>query len=94
MAAYVYILQCSNGSYFVGSTLNLEKRLEEHLLGIGSSYTRTRLPVKLLYSEEFSDVSKAYLREKQIQGWSRAKREALMAGDFERLKLLSKSKSS
>jgi predicted GIY-YIG superfamily endonuclease len=94
MAAYVYILQCSDGSYYVGSTFNLEKRLEEHLLGAGSAYTRTRLPVKLLYSEEFSDVGKAYLREKQIQGWSRAKREALMAGDFERLKLLSKSKSS
>ncbi len=93
MAAFVYILQCADGSYYVGSTFNLDKRLNEHLEGKGSAYTRTRLPVKMVFTEEFPDVGQAFLREKQIQGWSRAKREALIAGDFEQLKLLAKSKT-
>jgi predicted GIY-YIG superfamily endonuclease len=93
MAAYVYLLQCADGSYYVGSTYNIEKRLSEHLAETGAAYIRTRLPVKLLYSEEYADVGKAFLRKKQLQGWSRAKREALIAGDFEKLKCLSRSKS-
>jgi len=94
MAAFVYILNCSDGSYYVGSTVSIETRLDEHSLGLDSAYTRKRLPVKLLYFEEYADVGKAFLREKQLQGWSRAKKEALIAGDFERLKLLAKSKSN
>lgn len=94
MAAFVYILHCSDGSYFVGNTGTTVYRLDEHALGLESAYTRKRLPVKLLYFEEFADVQKAALREKQLQGWSRAKKEALISGDFEKLKILAKSKSN
>ena len=76
--AYMYILECSDRTLYVGSTRNLEYRLAQHGNGEGSRYTRTRLPVRLLYFEEFDRVSGAYLREKQVQGWGRAKRLALV----------------
>ncbi len=74
----MYILQCSDGSYYTGSTKNLVKRLNEHINGEGSNHTSKRLPVKLIYSEEFEHISLAFYREKQIQGWTRAKKEALI----------------
>ena len=88
--AYMYILECSDLSLYVGSTRDLEHRLAQHCEGEGSHYTRTRLPVKLLYFEEFDRVSDAYLREKQVQGWSRAKRLALAKEQIEKLPGLSK----
>jgi len=78
MKGYMYILECSDGKYYTGSTINLEKRLKEHQTGVGSNYTAKRLPVRLLYYEEFADISLAFYREKRIQGWSRAKKQALM----------------
>ena len=89
--AFVYILQCGDGSYYVGSTRDLERRFVEHASGVGAAYTRTRLPVKLVYAEEFERVDDAYFREKQIQGWSRAKREALIRRSFGELPGLSPS---
>lgn len=89
---FVYILKCSNGSYYTGVTSNLEKRIEEHNTGTYKGYTSTRLPVQLVYSNRFTDVNEAIRSEKQIKGWSRAKKEALIKGDFELLKELSKSK--
>lgn len=65
--AWMYILECGDGSYYVGSTKNLEQRLFQHQEGIGAKYTSIRLPVKLVYSEEYSQVSEAYAREKQVQ---------------------------
>jgi putative endonuclease len=77
----MYILKCSDGSYYTGSTWNLEKRLAEHQTGMGAKHTRKRLPVTLIYCEECERVEDAYQREKQIQGWSRKKKEALIKGD-------------
>ena len=88
--AWMYILECSDGSYYVGSTKDLEYRLSEHQEGKGARYTSRRLPVKLVYSEEYERVSDAYVREKQVQNWSRAKREALISGNEEILPTLAK----
>jgi putative endonuclease len=75
-----YMLRCVDGSYYVGSTRNLDHRMMQHDTGIGSAYTSTRMPVQLVWYEEFDRIDEAYAREKQVQGWSRAKREALIAG--------------
>ena len=82
---FVYVLKCSDESYYTGVTSNLEKRLIEHNSGMFKGYTSTRLPVKLVYSNSFSDVNDAIRAEKQIKGWSRAKKEALIHGDFKSL---------
>jgi putative endonuclease len=79
---YTYILECIDGSYYTGSTWNLEKRLWEHQQGLGARHTAKRLPVKLIYCEETSGIEDAYIREKQIQGWTRKKKEALIASDM------------
>jgi putative endonuclease len=83
--AWMYILECSDGSYYVGSTKNLERRLWEHNEGLGAKYTARRRPVKLAYAAEFASIAEAYEREKQVQGWGRAKREALIRGDYDDL---------
>jgi len=88
--AWMYILECSDGTYYVGSTKDLEYRLSEHQEGKGAKYTSRRLPVKLVYSEEYESIVDAYSREKQIQNWSRAKREALINGEKESLPKLAK----
>ena len=88
--AFVYILLCSDGSYYVGSTRNLEHRVWQHSTGRGSTNTSTRLPIKLAFAQEYDNIGDAYAREKQIQGWSRKKREALIAGEFNDLPRLSK----
>jgi putative endonuclease len=85
-----YLLRCSDGSYYAGSTRNLEHRLEQHASGKGSVYTSTRVPVELVWCMEFERVDEAYAMEKRIQGWSRAKREALIAGEIEALPGLSR----
>ncbi|UOQ90040.1 GIY-YIG nuclease family protein [Agromyces endophyticus] len=85
----MYMLRCSDGTYYVGSTRNLERRLEEHSLGVVPSYTSTRRPVELVFAEEYDRIDDAYAREKQVQGWSRRKREALIRGEFGQLPGLS-----
>ena len=76
--AFTYMLRCSDGSFYVGSTRDLESRLFEHETGLGASYTRRRLPVQLVWFEEHENVGAAFAREKQIQNWGRAKRIALI----------------
>ena len=93
MKAWLYILKCGDGSYYTGSTNNLSLRLAQHQAGEGCAYTRSRLPVELVYSQEFPSEHQAFLRERQVKGWSRAKKEALIHGDFEALVELSKSRS-
>jgi putative endonuclease len=88
--AWMYIPECSDGSYYVGSTKDLEYRLSEHQEGKGAKYTSRRLPVKLVYSEEYDRVVDAYAREKQVQNRSRAKREALIKGKPDMLPKLAK----
>jgi putative endonuclease len=82
---WMYILECSDGSYYVGSTWDLEKRVWEHNQGVGAKYTSRRRPVKLVFAEEFESISEAYQREKQVQGWGRKKREALIEGQIDSL---------
>ena len=92
--ASMYILRCSNDSYYTGSTDDMERRLIEHSEGRGSNYTRKYLPVELVYREDFDSVDEAFSREKQVQNWSRAKKEALIRGDYEHLSELSRSSGS
>ena len=87
---YVYILQCSDSSYYIGYTTNLEQRLKEHNEGAGGHNTRTKRPVKLLYRETFENKHEALKREIQLKQWSRAKKEALIRGDPAKLRELSK----
>lgn len=87
---FMYILRCSDGSFYTGSTVDLERRLEEHRLGVGAYYTAKRLPVELVYFEEYERIDNAFYREKQVQGWSRRKKQALIDGRFEDLPALSK----
>jgi len=82
MAFYVYILCCSDGSYYTGHTDNLEKRMVEHLSGECGGYTSTRLPVELLWSQDCTTREEALSAEQQIKGWSRKKKEAMMRGDW------------
>jgi putative endonuclease len=87
---WMYILECADGSYYVGSTRDLDRRIHQHQEGLGARYTSKRLPVRLVYGEEYERVSDAFFREKQVQGWSRAKREALINGMPELLPALAK----
>ncbi len=81
---FVYILQCADGSYYTGSTPDLEARLAQHQSGyFEKSYTSSRLPVELVWKQEFSTVHDTFACERQINGWSRAKKEALIRGDFD-----------
>ena len=89
LVGYLYILECSDGTYYTGSTKDIELRLQQHQAGEGSSYTKRRLPVKPIYVEEFPRVDEAFYREKQAQGWSRKKKEALIEGRLEALPGLS-----
>ncbi len=82
---FMYILECADGSYYTGSTKNLELRLAQHQSGEGANHTKKRLPVRLVYFEEYQRIDEAFYREKQVQGWSRKKKEALIIGDFDKL---------
>ncbi|HXR45131.1 MAG TPA: GIY-YIG nuclease family protein [Pseudolysinimonas sp.] len=86
----MYILRCGDGSYYVGSTRNIEHRLWQHSTGAGSAYTSKRMPVELVFLQEFDRIDEAYAREKQVQGWSRRKREALIASRIDDLPALSR----
>jgi predicted GIY-YIG superfamily endonuclease len=85
---YTYMLHCSDGSFYVGQTDDLEHRLAQHIAGEGARYTRSRLPVVLVWSAEFEDRFDAKSAEAQIKRWSRAKKKALVDGDFGRLSWL------
>ncbi len=90
---YVYILLCGDDSYYTGITNSLERRVEEHVNGYSEPfYTHNRQPVKVVYSEIFQWVEDAIKREKQIKGWTRNKKEALISQNFKLLKQLSKKK--
>ena len=90
---YVYILKCADDTYYVGLTSRIQERFIEHQTGKHpESYTNSRRPVVLVFYAEFSDVRVAISREKQIKRWSRAKKEALIEGEFEELVNLAKKK--
>lgn len=88
---YVYIIQCSDNSYYTGVTNDLERRLWEHETGYNEKcYTYSRRPLILKYYEHYHDINNAIAREKQLKGWSRKKKEALFREDWDELKRLSK----
>ena len=93
MKGYMYILQCRNWYYYVGSTSDLKKRLKEHQDGIGANFTRKYSPVKLVYYEEYERIEDAFEREKQVQRWSRKKKEALIYGFHSDLNLYASCKN-
>ncbi len=90
-SAFMYILECADGSYYTGSTKDLERRLYEHQNALGANYIKRRLPVKLVYYEEYSRIDEAFYREKQVQGWSHNKKKALIEGCSNDLPLLSRN---
>ncbi len=90
---YVYILRCADDSFYVGSAQDLDARVKAHNDGRGASYTFKHRPVGLVYSEAFPSEDMAVTRERQLKRWTRAKKKALIAGDLERLKRLSKRRS-
>jgi putative endonuclease len=86
---FVYIVKCSDDSYYTGITNNLDRRLAEHNSGINPEcYTATRRPVELVFAFEFKYVDKAIDFEKQVKGWSRKKKEAIIRDNWEALKEL------
>ena len=92
--AYVYMLKCSDGSYYIGSTrVSLETRFAEHVTGRFGGYTASRRPLSLVWFQEFSEITDAIAAERQLKGWSRAKKKALVDGDFSRVSLLAKRRS-
>ncbi|MEO6130888.1 MAG: GIY-YIG nuclease family protein [Saprospiraceae bacterium] len=89
MKGYLYILECSNGFYYTGSTIDIAERFLQHQNGEGSNFTWKHLPVKIIHVEIFESIDLAFNREKQIQGWSRKKKEALISENLKVLKRLS-----
>jgi predicted GIY-YIG superfamily endonuclease len=83
--SFVYILKCADGSYSTGSTTNLEQRLEQHRTRYFKGYTSSRLPVELVWWSDFQTEHEAFVYERQIKGWSRAKKEALIRDDWNRI---------
>ncbi len=93
MLLYVYILECSDSSYYTGVTNNLDRRIAEHNEGTNpKAYTYRRRPVKLVYSSGFTDPYQAFEFEKQIKGWSRNKKKALIDENWDLLVKLSKNR--
>lgn len=91
---WVYILHCADGSYYTGVTNDLDRRVFEHQSGaIPGSFTHTRRPISLVYSEDTNDICAAIEREKQIKGWSRKKKEALILHHNTTLPMLSKRRT-
>lgn len=82
---FVYILKCSDGSYYTGHTDNLEKRIAQHKAGALAGYTSTRLPIELVFHQEFATRDEAFVIERKIKRWTRRKKEALIKREFETL---------
>src|SRR6266852_2366205 len=92
--AHVYMLRCADGRYYVGSArLGLERRLAEHNSGAYGGYTSKRRPVVLVWSEHFLNITDAIAVERQIKGWSRAKKEALIRSDWTEVSRLSQRRA-
>jgi predicted GIY-YIG superfamily endonuclease len=87
---FVYILRCSDGTFYVGHTDNLAARIVAHNAGTGSTYTAARRPVELVHRETHASLESAVARERQLKRWSSAKKEALASGGFARLRQLAK----
>ncbi len=93
-SGWVYILLCADGSYYTGSTSNLEQRVAQHRSGELGGYTASRLPVSVVFVQQFADIRNAVNAERQIKGWTRRKKQALISGDYDSLPFLSKSRKT
>ena len=93
MGFWVYLLSCADGSYYTGHTDDLDRRIGEHVAGACGGYTTTRLPVELVWSQECATRIEALSFERRIKGWSRAKKEALIRGDWGEISRLARNKS-
>ena len=94
MSAFVYVLKCADGHYYVGTSRDsLDRRVAEHNAGTFGGYTKRRRSVELVYSQHFDRITDAIAAERQLKGWTRAKKEALIAGDYELLKRLSRNRT-
>lgn len=92
---YVYILKCSDDSYYTGITNNIARRFEEHQFGINKDcYTFKRRPLTMEFYQEFNDVLQAIYFEKKLKGWTRAKKRALIDGNFDMLQILSECRNA
>ena len=94
MAFHTYILRCNDGSYYTGHTDNFENRIAQHQTGATGGYTAARRPLTLVWSDSFPTRHEALAAERRIKGWTRAKKEALIRGDWEEIKRLSKNRKS
>lgn len=94
MPFWCYILRCADGSYYTGSTDFLEARIGQHHIGQGSAHTRRRRPVTLAWCQEFPIRLEALEAERRIKGWTRAKKQALIAGDWSRLSALARNRQN
>ncbi|MGD9471060.1 MAG: GIY-YIG nuclease family protein [Novosphingobium sp.] len=92
MAFHAYLLRCNDGSYYAGHTDDLEQRMGQHQSGVLGGYTAKRLPVVLVWSDSFQARDDAFAVERKLKGWSRAKKEALIAGDWERISELARKR--
>jgi putative endonuclease len=95
MGAFVYMLRCSDGSYYVGSATgeNLEPRSAQHQTGAHTGYTYTRRPVHLVWSEHFDRITDAIAVERKLKGWSRAKKQAIIKNDWSAIQLLARRRA-
>jgi putative endonuclease len=95
MGCYVYMLRCADGSFYVGSATgdDLSLRMAQHQTGAYPGYTARRRPVTLVWSQHFDRIVDAIAAERQIKGWSRRKKEALILGDWDRIRRLAKRRS-
>jgi len=94
MSFWAYMLHCNGGRFYTGHTDNLEVRLWQHENGTVPGFTRDHLPVQLVWSQEFTSRDEARAAEKQIKGWSRAKKLALIRGDWSQISTLAKSEAA
>ena len=93
MSFWIYMLHCNGGRLYVGQTDDLERRIAQHETGAIPGFTRNYLPVKLVWCQEFATRNEAKAAEKRIKGWSRAKKLALIRGDWDMISRLAKSKT-
>ena len=94
MAFWVYILECADSSFYTGHTDNLELRVSQHQQNFTTCYTSSRLPIKLVFSQSFVTRAEAIISERQIKGWSRAKKAAMIKGDWAEVSRLASGSAS
>ena len=89
---YLYILECADSTYYIGHTDDLDARMAQHDVGTANSYTDTRRPLRLVFAQEFETRYDALTAERRLKGWSRAKKQAYMAGDWNEVSRLARGK--